>query len=239
MDREEVAERIVHHAALYRLTISKVVERLFFDEAYPDEDLRTKKVRDTLAYLVRNGLLEAKEFPSKKKKGRSTKKEKRVYYCTPGTKLEPSAVDRDLAVLWWCHITGPQMRYRLTHDELLTLVDRGKKPPHHHVRHCLETTPRGRCCIYRMYPTTATKPLLLDRLRKKHLPATRSTHPGMIWSGDLGVSVLVDDKDKKHYLERQLKRVPKKGGESLISQTRITVAVVPTSETIEEWLKPA
>ncbi|MDC0936418.1 hypothetical protein OAS39_09030 [Pirellulales bacterium] len=211
-------------AKLYRLLVPGALEDFFSLDQFPDQAAQRKKVLDTLASLCRRKLLESHPFPNKKSR----------FYTLPGTKLEPSSIDYDLALVIWATRWGA---HRLTHDELRKITGE-ERLPHHHVRHCVVTTKQDRKCIMRMYPTSAKRQLILQNLRKKHVPAVRKL-PELVEHADLGIAVLVNSTSKKEYLEREIKRAPKKGGAPLVHQARIVVDVVPTSQDFEEWKESA
>ena len=221
----QLEQLVIDHVDRYRLTVPSVVGRL----VSPRQGTKRTESRDAakklLANLSRRGVLASHEFPSRQQR----------FYTLAGAKVEPSAVDFDLAILWWCMMSN-QIRRRVSREELVPLFG-DKKAPRAQFRHCIAETSEGCSCLYRMYPTTATRQQIALHIRKKHLVELRKLHSEMVACGDLGLAVLVGDRKTQQHLEREIKRTTKHRPTSFIDQARIVVDVVPNSQTIDQWAR--
>lgn len=221
----ELEQQVIDHVERYRLTIPAVVAKLFCGAKRRQSQDAGEKAQRLLTNLCRKGVFASHEFPSKKSR----------FYTLAGAKIEPSSVDYDLSLVWWCTM-GKDHRQRVRREDLVPIFG-DQKAPRPQFRHCIATTNEGRCCLYRMYPTTATRQQIMLQIRKKHLAELRKLHAEMVACGDLGLAVLVAANKTKQHLQRELKRTTKHRQTPLVDQARIVVDLAPNSQTIDEWLK--
>ena len=113
--KDRLTHAILSHVEQYKLTTAEIVAHRFFSNE--PKASRIKKAKSKLRSICSKNLLESHLFPSKKSR----------FYAAPGAKLEPAAINYDLAVLIWCN-TPTAVRHRISHQDLKKLLPRDNTP---------------------------------------------------------------------------------------------------------------
>ena len=225
---DELAAALLQHLERMRLTIPWVVRRFYFPaHAYPDRIEALKLAGAALQQLAKRKKAIEAECP-----GRTRPK----YYLVSGSRQGEAAIGYDLATLW-ATCVRPVPRYRISNEELRTLLD---PCPYKNIRHIMEETsdiegtrPTG--IIYRVYPTTAELKEAVRSLKKTIKDATKKSR-ALVESGDYGFLVLAETKAKAKAIDREVRR-PDERGHAISHTARIVVEYAPRPESLAKALK--
>ncbi len=232
---------ILRHVALYGLTFTYPVQRLFFPEdQFESREKALERAGNALHGLSCTGLLtqtygkEPLRFNNDYKYYILTKEgAKRIGAKSTVTK-PPKDIETSLAILWLCTMEKKRF-HRVDREDLLPIL--GEKAPHHNVNHVVSDDELG-AVLYRIYATTSEPGDVLKHAKKNCLtPALENAAlKPLIEVGDYGFAVLVPNEQRRSATQKLFSQ-QKNDGPSLSRLARFTVRLGPTPQTLDEAIK--
>lgn len=234
---------ILKHVALYGLTFTHPVQRLFFPvEQFDSVAEARQRAGDALHALSLEGLLSCKD----RKQALRFHRDQKYYILTRrGAKLigskysKPAAnPNKDLAILWAC-VMGSRRFHRVTNDEMERLLP--NDTPSHVVQHIVGEQEFGAgkstCVLYRVYSTGAEAKAIANYVRKYYTEScsNESLRP-MVEVGDYGFAILVPTEERRGEVQKQLAK-PRGDQAPLNKLARFTVRLGPTHATLRQAIE--
>ncbi len=232
---------ILRHVALYGLTFTYPVQRLFFPEdKFENRENALERAGDALHGLACAGLLtttyqkEPLRFNKDYKYYILTKEGANRVGAKPGVTKPPKDTSTSLAILWMCTMEKKRF-YRVEHDELQSIL--GDRAPHHNVYHVLSEDKFGPV-VYRVYASDSEPSDVLKHAAKNCLePAlNNSTLRPLVDVGDYGFAILLPDERRRSATQKLFAKA-KEDGPSLSRIARFTIRLGPTPQTLAEAIR--
>lgn len=229
---------ILRHVALYGLTFTYPVQRLFFpEEQFGNREKALERAGDALHGLAGAGLLtstyekEPLRFNKQYKYYILTKEGAKRVLAKPGITKPPKDIATSLAILWLCTMDKKRF-YRVDRDDLLPIF--GDRAPHHNVNHVISDDEFGPA-LYRIYATDSEASDVLKHALKNCLePALENpTLRPVVEVGDYGFAILLPNEQRRTATQKLFAK-PKDDGPSLSRIARFTVRLGPTPQTLAE-----
>lgn len=237
---------VLRHVALYRLTFTPPVQRLFF----PDEDFdhdhnnALAAAGDALASLCERGYLK------KSHEGKPLRFNKAYGYCILsklGAKSiqapsrlasAPTALTADLAILWLCTMQSKRF-HRVEREELAKFIPEADMP-HQNIKHVISEQllddQTAVPILHRVYVASMEIKKCVKYARRHFYDARKnaSIQP-MVDRGEYGFLILVPTVDRREELAIELKKNSGKDT-ALHSLCRVSAHLGPSPQTLSAAL---